>query len=865
MVEHERTLASPLTLLLEEEGKSAGGTDELLLLSFSLDLGFFERTALGVAQALGARVTVVGDAYVARPDVRAVRRAGRGYLNGLAAAAQGGAFHPKLMVLAGADRATVAIGSGNTTMAGWHSNEELWSVLRADIDSAPAAVTDLADFLRRLSRHVRFSARVDRACERVADLLQRYPATADSPTLVHSLARPILDQLPHGPVDQLIVHAPFLDAECAALRRIIDRMSPRELTVAVQPALGVFHGDQLAAVVNDAGGQLIKLAEERYRHGKLIEWSVGDRRWALTGSPNISIAALGQPMAQGGNCELGLISTIQGSLAPEGEAAPTTLLAGISYPPREEQREALVLLGATLTTEGLDLLFASAPTADAVVEISAPGESYETWTAIGDVHSGQPQQIIGRLVAGGSRLRVRVTSDVDDVVSNIVFVVDPARALHRPVAAGELRPTTEPFDLFRDTGLAGRFVADLEAMRPLSSSMPKATSAAPRGSTSTTSAIGNADWEHYLDECAGRIGRSLMHFALGLPQLDHGEYEEPDDDVLEDVDLTTDTTETIEEEQASDDAAVPGTVAAIPSLRSQSDWVRSRYRGWATKLADIAHDLNPVERLAAVRLVLWVVAAGAWERQDLAWTSVLGRAARSLGDLEQLPPNIERSAGSLAAVITSILRAAAPRAHWSEQLQAFEQTAATTNHLFAAADAAYVGEYAALLQPMFGSAVDVETVEALAEEVVDADPVEGALRAAEELGWSAHAHGRVIHIEQLFANPAGPALRMLGQIRGTPPVGAWAGSGKNWALLIWAPPRLLAFVPGRTARLWRLFKLPATLALQSLAELPVDFAEKTAPGHTVPLEAQRALEQLGIDLQGLPGCAAANAAVTSRA
>ncbi|MFD7316915.1 hypothetical protein [Streptomyces sp. NPDC059883] len=131
VVEPPTAFASPLTLILDEERTGGRGLEEALFLSFTADLGFFEEVALGVTQATGARVTVAGDVSMTRNDPRSVRRAGRSYLAGLAYA-QGAAFHPKLMVLAGPEHATIALGSGNTTLAGWQANAELWTVLRVD-------------------------------------------------------------------------------------------------------------------------------------------------------------------------------------------------------------------------------------------------------------------------------------------------------------------------------------------------------------------------------------------------------------------------------------------------------------------------------------------------------------------------------------------------------------------------------------------------------------------------------------------------------------------------------------------------------------------------------------------------------------
>ena len=145
-------LASPVTLLMEEEQHGDRQAEDVLLLSFTTDLGFLEAFALGVAQACGARVTVVGDARMSSPDPRAARRAGRTYLPGQAIC--DGAFHPKLVLITGPQRVTAAIGSGNATLAGWQGNAEPLPVPGAAGDPAGPAAIDQAQ-RRRCCRESR--------------------------------------------------------------------------------------------------------------------------------------------------------------------------------------------------------------------------------------------------------------------------------------------------------------------------------------------------------------------------------------------------------------------------------------------------------------------------------------------------------------------------------------------------------------------------------------------------------------------------------------------------------------------------------------------------------------------------------------
>jgi hypothetical protein len=101
-----------------------------------------------------------------------VRRAGRSYVAGLAVCPK--AFHPKLLVVASPDNATVVVGSGNVTLAGWQDNHEMWSVLRAGPQGAPATIGEIGRWLADLASAATFSHRVRPAIERVAALLGRW-------------------------------------------------------------------------------------------------------------------------------------------------------------------------------------------------------------------------------------------------------------------------------------------------------------------------------------------------------------------------------------------------------------------------------------------------------------------------------------------------------------------------------------------------------------------------------------------------------------------------------------------------------------------------------------------------------------------
>ncbi|WP_328937465.1 hypothetical protein OG288_12480 [Streptomyces tauricus] len=837
VVEPPTAFASPLTLILDEERTGGRSLEEALFLSFTADLGFFEEVVLGVTQATGARVTVAGDVSMTRNDPRSVRRAGRSYLAGLAYA-HGAAFHPKLMVLAGPEHATIALGSGNTTLAGWQANAELWTVLRVDGEQSPTAVPELSAWLRDLPEKVRFSAGVPQVLGRVAALLDRLhrdrtPA-ASQVRVVSSLRSPIIDQLPQGPVDELAVFAPFYDRRSMALRRLLERFRPSRFTLAYQPGLSDLDGPSVAALVKEYDGRVVSDNGQRYRHGKLVEWVSEGQRWALTGSPNLSAAALLLSQGEGGNCELGVITPIPATLLPNGTDEPAARLHTVPTLPRPIAGGGPLLLGALRVSDGLEISVARPLSDTAHLELSQAAAPPEAWERIADVPPGQATLTVTAPADAGSRVRL-VVVDSDGVPSfgNIVFVVDPDRALRRMTPAQSQAPTTRPPDLFADPRLAERFLGDLETLRTGLTPTPAGVSASSStgGAVATAPLDGDEDgWERYLDECAGRVGHPLTRFALGLPLPT--DISTPFQDLLpvswderftDDIEaaLDDDTAEAVAAEH-DPEAAGAANAITLPDLRQADQEVRRRYRRWVERLVALAPQLGPPERMLVVRLTLWTVAAGAWPPAHTDWVPLLSRAVRAL-NRNDLPERIEPQVGSLAAVALAVLRSHAPRYEITPETLAFNEASQAVDRLLPAVDSAYVTEYTALLDTAFGPAVDPAAVLDVASDVVQDDPLADAVWSLAEKGRDVHRHGRLLlHVTGRFSNPALVALEAVGAAEDAPLVGAWADSGSDsgggaWALVVWRRPDLIVVDARRPIPLWRHYRLTGLVGPRALA------------------------------------------------
>lgn len=319
--------------LVSEEGHRDHQAEEALFLTFNVDLSYFEARLLGLLRATGARITVVADAGVWAPDIRAVKSAGRAYQVGLVD--QPMAFHPKLIVIVGPKRVVAAVGSGNLTMGGWQYNRELLTVFTGDRDGVPSAVGDIRDALRALpaSTTDAMSARgVERTVRRLDLLLEVAPAVDTGHRVRASWTGPLIDHLPTDPVAELYLSAAFHDPDSGAVRALLARMHPDRVHVAVQPGWTYVDSAALNRALADhataTGAQVAILrdaespgtAAARYRHGKLIEWVTADgERQAMTGSPNLTSVALLKRGGFGGNHELAVVGPIPASIFPAGE------------------------------------------------------------------------------------------------------------------------------------------------------------------------------------------------------------------------------------------------------------------------------------------------------------------------------------------------------------------------------------------------------------------------------------------------------------------------------------------------------------------------------------------------------------------
>lgn len=862
-------------LLHELEASGEWDVEEALFLTFNADTAFLERGVLGLCQSMGARVTLVADAGMWRPDPLAMRGAGSQYRVGLAS--HSAAFHPKLVLLIGSDRVLALIGSGNLTMGGWQHNSELWTVLRADEGNAPQTLFALVEWIGSLTRRVRLgsdhAAALNRIAGRLGATLEQFILIHDGPQLVTNLDRTFLSQLPGGPVDELTLYAPFIDEHASAIGALVHHFPTPKLTLVVQPGLTVVEPHSLANVLKpQASLKIVADNSPRYRHAKLVEWRRGSSRQALTGSANLSAAAMLRTVGAGGNVELGVLTQIDEPLWPDPGLAPNQCaeLVNIADIPTVQigsldsktaelavpQLLSAVLFGTQLTIElahpmsfAVDLEYTNNPLNDA-------------WEPLGTITAGlDTASFPAGTLGDNALLRLNWAGNDETILTRgpAVPASIPERLRARPSAgraAGGLRIKSRDDLLGVDLRYLDAFSSQLSQIHEDVSALR--SSSRPRSVTSSTSA-GERDtafdeaptpWLWELEQDAQQIhGPAFSGFALGLPapvpstgweNFDSSETMELDADAGLYVDGQVVAPPT-------DDAEPVGPWAHIDDPERIKKARRDRIRSFASMTAR----LSTTSYLGLARLTLCFYCAGNWKEHDPEpirfITHFLSKA------LDQADTsNLSEEANALAAVALTCVRRRTDSTTTSPATNEARKLHDSCQHLaLGAVPLPLVAEYTQCLSTVGGRALETADVydelQAFSEHAT-LDPV---VMAAEGHDYGVEVLGpRSLQITVRSTQPLQAALRILTAARGEIGIMATSTTTKKSAIAMWSDPDLHTIELGEPER-WVHYKseraLSVTLAAMRTSEskrFRVDHGPYKRP---IP-EARQLAERLGVPI-----------------
>ena len=223
-------------------------------------------------------------------------------------------FHPKAVLLTGAERGTLLVGSGNLTFGGWRENGEVWTHFESEMDgSGPfgAFRRYLADVIKRVVLPEAVEREVGEAFDPGTKSWLSADGGADAGALVGRVGSgpPLLGQMVsaggEGQVEELLVCAPYFDHDGAALQELVSSVGARRTTVLCQVGRTALHErawkpNATKATLKSIDFRRAGPAEQErsaFVHAKFYGLRRADDVVVLAGSANCSRAA----MTVGGN------------------------------------------------------------------------------------------------------------------------------------------------------------------------------------------------------------------------------------------------------------------------------------------------------------------------------------------------------------------------------------------------------------------------------------------------------------------------------------------------------------------------------------------------------------------------------------
>ena len=293
---------------------SARDVTNAVVLTHNIDFVFVQTVVLSAFRRSGyPTITVFADSGCAA-ETFAQQRAvltdlGVRYRVVPVAMGTGFRFHPKAVLLTGAEKGTLLVGSGNLTFGGWRENGEVWTHFESEADG-PVPFRAFRDYLTDVIKRLVLPEAVEREVEEAFDPGTKSWMSADAGVDTGALVGRVgsgptlLEQMVtasgEGPVEELLVCAPYFDHDGVALQELVASVRARRATVLCQAGRTTLHErawkpNAAKATLRGIDFRRVGPAEQErsaFVHAKFYGFRRADEVMVLAGSANCSRAAL---------------------------------------------------------------------------------------------------------------------------------------------------------------------------------------------------------------------------------------------------------------------------------------------------------------------------------------------------------------------------------------------------------------------------------------------------------------------------------------------------------------------------------------------------------------------------------------------
>ena len=231
-----------------------------------------------------------------------------------------GTFHPKLVVACSDKEIKIIVGSANLTHAGFSKNAEICSVETIPFDKRHEYpilfnVYNFLKILKDIIESKRFKQELEALLDKINLSPQSNSAKRDRIQLLHSLQKPILDQVRDAVkerVTKVTILSPFFSQNQTLYNQVADNFS-EEMEFVVQPGNNNFPSSNIEDWnrVDKLRFSSISFRDNRDLHGKVLLFHTSSEVFGLIGSANFTESALMRSSEDGGNVEVSLFLRAQ--------------------------------------------------------------------------------------------------------------------------------------------------------------------------------------------------------------------------------------------------------------------------------------------------------------------------------------------------------------------------------------------------------------------------------------------------------------------------------------------------------------------------------------------------------------------------
>jgi len=295
----------------------SGKFHSAIFTTYSINLYYLEQQVLPLLGAKGIHyVSILADGGMLSTQLENYgylsQKRKRNYaINGIQST---GAFHPKLIFLAGQDSILLLVGSGNLTSSGHGKNLEVWNSVYINSldDSKYGFVIQAWNYLKQLHADLGDTANnklksIEENCfllsrsitvngASVFDLDERNQISFHGNQNTGSLFRQVSDIIGNDRIERITIMCPFHDSEGIFIQELNKRYKPNHIDVLVQSDFGSlpFNMTKQSNVrFFDWSDIMIEKHRQSYFHAKNIVFQGKTKNYLISGSANASIAAFG--------------------------------------------------------------------------------------------------------------------------------------------------------------------------------------------------------------------------------------------------------------------------------------------------------------------------------------------------------------------------------------------------------------------------------------------------------------------------------------------------------------------------------------------------------------------------------------------